>query len=136
MTGDTTTDGTAMTLRIELFVEDLGASLAFYTNVLGFRAEHRGRDYASVRNGAVLFGLGLAHGLPANHHFSQLALQQQKGVGTEIVLEVTDVDAYHRRVLESGHRLAAPPRDRPWGARDFRIVDPDGYYLRVTSRTG
>jgi lactoylglutathione lyase len=22
--------------------------------------------------------------------------------------------------------------DRPWGLRDFRVVDPDGYYLRIT----
>jgi hypothetical protein len=26
-------------------------------------------------------------------------------------------------------RLAA----RPWGQTDFRLVDPDGYYVRVTS---
>ncbi len=24
-------------------------------------------------------------------------------------------------------------RDRPWGLRDFRVVDPDGYYLRLTA---
>lgn len=23
-------------------------------------------------------------------------------------------------------------RDRPWGLRDFRITDPDGYDLRIT----
>jgi hypothetical protein len=28
--------------------------------------------------------------------------------------------------------LAEPLTDRPWGLRDFRVVDPDGYYLRVT----
>jgi len=22
---------------------------------------------------------------------------------------------------------------QPWGLRDFRLVDPDGYYVRVTS---
>jgi lactoylglutathione lyase len=24
--------------------------------------------------------------------------------------------------------------DRPWGVRDFRLLDPDGYYLRITER--
>jgi hypothetical protein len=24
---------------------------------------------------------------------------------------------------------------RPWGLEDFRLVDPDGYYLRVTFRS-
>ncbi len=23
---------------------------------------------------------------------------------------------------------------RPWGLTDFRVADPDGYYLRITSR--
>jgi hypothetical protein len=26
-----------------------------------------------------------------------------------------------------------PVGDRPWGLRDFRVVDPDNYYLRITS---
>ena len=136
MTDDTFADDTGMTLRLELFVDDLDASLAFYTNVLGFRVEHAAPDYAAVRNGAALFGLGLARGLPAGHHFSQQALQQQKGVGAEIVLEVADVDGLYRLVLASGHQVASPLQDRPWGARDFRIIDPDGYYLRITSRAG
>jgi catechol 2,3-dioxygenase-like lactoylglutathione lyase family enzyme len=24
--------------------------------------------------------------------------------------------------------------DRPWGLRDFRLLDPSGYYWRITSR--
>ena len=24
--------------------------------------------------------------------------------------------------------------DRPWGLRDFRVLDPAGYYLRITDR--
>ena len=27
-------------------------------------------------------------------------------------------------------------QDRPWGLTDFRILDPAGYYLRITSRAG
>ena len=23
---------------------------------------------------------------------------------------------------------------RPWGLQDFRVIDPDGYYLRITHR--
>jgi hypothetical protein len=28
--------------------------------------------------------------------------------------------------------MAEALRGRPWGLRDFRPFDPDGYYLRVT----
>jgi lactoylglutathione lyase len=36
-------------------------------------------------------------------------------------------------VRRSGYPLAAPMQDRPWGLRDFRVADPDGYYLRITT---
>lgn len=123
-----------MSLRLELFVDDLAASIAFYVGALGFREEQRQDDYASVRNGAVVFGLGLASQLPLTHHFGPLALRRQRGVGIEIVLEVADVDAAYRVAEASRYAVASPPTDRPWGLRDFRIIDPDGYYLRVTSR--
>jgi hypothetical protein len=35
---------------------------------------------------------------------------------------------------ESCRPLAATLTDQPWGLRDFSVVDPDGYYLRVTHR--
>ncbi len=124
-----------MTLRLELFVDDLDASVAFYEDVLGFSTDHREADYAALRNGAAVLGLGLARNLPAGHPFGQAALRGTRGTGAEIVLDVADVDAHYRRVIESGHPVAGTLRHRPWGARDFRIVDPDGYYLRITSRT-
>lgn len=56
----------------------------------------------------------------------------------EIVIEADDVDrayALARGEAERhGGRIEALD-DRPWGARDFRLVDPDGYYVRVTSRS-
>jgi lactoylglutathione lyase len=52
----------------------------------------------------------------------------------EIVIEVDGVEWWRDRVAASGHTILAPLQDRPWGLRDFRISDPDGYYLRITSR--
>jgi uncharacterized glyoxalase superfamily protein PhnB len=52
----------------------------------------------------------------------------------EIVLEVDDVVGWRDRVLASGYPILEPLQERPWGLTDFRIADPDGYYLRLTSR--
>jgi lactoylglutathione lyase len=57
----------------------------------------------------------------------------RRGLGVEIVIEVDDVDGWRDRVAASGHEILEPLQERPWGLRDFRISDPDGYYLRVTS---
>ena len=58
----------------------------------------------------------------------------RRGLGVEIVIEVDDVEGWCERVAASGHPILKPLQERPWGLRDFRISDPDGYYLRVTSR--
>jgi lactoylglutathione lyase len=50
----------------------------------------------------------------------------------EIVIEVENVDSALQAVLRAGVREVEPLRERPWGLPDFRIVDPDGYYLRIT----
>ncbi len=36
--------------------------------------------------------------------------------------------------VPAGWPLAADLQARPWGVRDFRLLDPAGYYLRITER--
>ena len=125
-----------MGLRLELFVEDMGESVNFYRRVLGFEVvrEEPG-DYASLRSGHIMLGIGPVAKLPeTGGHLTRSIASQRRGLGVEIVMEVDDLSAAHRRVLDSAHPVFEPPQQRPWGLWDFRIVDPDGYYLRVTSR--
>jgi catechol 2,3-dioxygenase-like lactoylglutathione lyase family enzyme len=126
---------TGMTLRLELFVSDMAKSLEFYTQVLGFERLKGQPNYAPVRSGSVLIALGPAKGLPPKHHFNPEVQSNRRGLGVEIVLEVDDVQAYFEKAKASGYQgTLTPLQKRPWGATDFRVVDPDGYYLRVTSR--
>jgi lactoylglutathione lyase len=55
-------------------------------------------------------------------------------VGTETVLEVDDLASERSRVVAAGWPLEEDLQVRPWGLTDFRILDPAGYYLRITSR--
>ena len=130
--------GGDMGLRLELFVEDMEASVAFYTRVLAFDLErHEPGAYASLRRGSVVFGLGPVAKLPEKGgYFGRDIATRRRGLGVEIVLEVDDVEGWHNHIVASGHPIFEPLRDRPWGLRDFRITDPDGYYLRVTSKAG
>lgn len=124
-----------MTLRLELFVDDLSASVEFYTRVLGFEIARESQTYVAVQNGSVVLGLGSASGLSSNHYFRPDVDRVRRGIGAELVLEVDDVKAYFQRVQDAGHPIQTPLKQRPWGATDFRIADPDGYFLRVTSRS-
>jgi lactoylglutathione lyase len=124
-----------MRFRIELFVDDLDAAVRFYEGALGFRMTRREADYASLERGDAVLGLGAVAKLPADGEgpgFTRARLAGVRGAGVEIVLEVPDVDAALKAAQRAGVRVVEPLRERPWGLRDFRVVDPDGYYLRIT----
>ncbi len=123
-----------VSLRLELFVDDLRASIAFYERVLGFGREgERPGGYTPLTRGEARIALNLRAELPADHPIRPAA-QDRPGRGVEIVLEVDDVEAMYRHVVEAGWRRSAELTRQPWGLTDFRLVDPDGYYWRVTSR--
>ena len=121
-------------LRLELFVSDVPKSLAFYRDVLGFEVERQEQDYVALRSGAARIALNRADGLAKQHFFNPELQQQRRGLGAEIVLEVDDIAAHFERAKASGHPILSPLKKRPWGLTDYRVADPDGYYLRISSR--
>jgi predicted enzyme related to lactoylglutathione lyase len=120
-------------LRLELFVADVERSAAFYADVLGFARESESEGYVAMRRGGAVIGIGRASDLPEAHPLRARA-DERGGVGVEIVLEVADVDASYKAANDAGWPVLGPVKQRSWGARDFRLLDPDGYYVRVTSR--
>jgi uncharacterized glyoxalase superfamily protein PhnB len=86
-----------------------------------------------MRRGAAVIGIGAARNLPPSHPLRPRA-NERVGAGVEIVIDVGDVDAAFAAVQASGHPTLSPVAERPWGLRDFRLLDPDGYYLRITSK--
>jgi catechol 2,3-dioxygenase-like lactoylglutathione lyase family enzyme len=126
-----------MSLRLELFVRDMELAIDFYTRILRFVVLRREREYASLQNGSFILGLGPIDKLSDDsdsHYFTRSKLSGDRGLGVEIVLEVDDVQAYYEHVQSCGYPIKEPLQERNWGLTDFRIVDPDGYYLRLTSR--
>jgi lactoylglutathione lyase len=121
-------------LRLEFFVQDLSAAHSFYRQVLGFDEISMSADgYTVLALGQIRIDLQPKTHIAADHPI-QYGPENRVGLGIEIVLEVDDLDTLHRRVLRTGWPLADPLQARPWGARDFRLLDPDGRYIRVTGR--
>jgi lactoylglutathione lyase len=126
--------GITMKLRFELFVNDLETSLQFYKRVLGFQSGVPSSEYVDVFLDSVEIGLCKMDLLSDSHPLKTKTLEERKGLGVEIVLVVDDLEAYYNRVLESQYPIAAPLQMQPWNLKDFRLLDPDGYYIRVTGR--
>ena len=120
-----------MTLRCEIFPEDLDVIVDFYTRVLGFSVtkDQRGEPnaYVALRRGAVHIGAA-QQPLPA------APAERRPPTGVELVLEVDDIVAERDRVVAAGWPLEEDLQRRVWGLTDFRLLDPAGYYLRITDR--
>jgi predicted enzyme related to lactoylglutathione lyase len=124
--------GRIAAVRFELFVHDLERSIRFYRDAFGFtEAPRRSDDYVAVVNHGARIGLSTFAALPAGHHFCDGAAMRS-GVGVEIVFEVDDLRYFAERARALG-AILEPLRRRPWGLDDFRVLDPDGYYIRVTT---
>jgi lactoylglutathione lyase len=123
-------------LRFELFVCDQERSVRFYEQALSFKVDSSDKSpsdaYIQIINGNVRIGLGSVESLADSHYFRP-AIYDHPGVGVEIVLEVEDILEYERQA-RSADAVFEPLQQRPWGRLDFRVVDPDGYYIRVTER--
>lgn len=124
-----------MRLRLELFVTSVPESMEFYTRVLGFEVVHyRPDDYSVFRKGGIQIALQEFSRLSNNHPLKPRD-GERGGLGMEIVLEVDDLDAAYARVLASQWPVADHLARRSWSSRDFRLLDPNGYYIRITDPT-
>ncbi|MBY5635915.1 glyoxalase [Rhizobium leguminosarum] len=122
-----------MQLSLELFVESPEKSLDFYRRVLGFEVQgSASTEYTMLKNGDAVVAINSRSALSTDHPL-RIASGQRAGLGVEIVLKVADVEDAYRAAKESGWPVSDLAL-QPWGLRDFRLVDPDGYYVRVTGR--
>jgi len=123
-----------MRLRLELFVPSVPDSMGFYTRVLGFETvSYQPDDYSIFRKGAIQIALQDESQLPDDHPLKPH--NRPSGLGIEIVLEVDDVDADYARVQQQQWHISDTLARRPWGLRDFRVIDPNGFYIRITEPT-
>ena len=116
-----------------LTVNDIEKSLAWYHDVLGCLVKDRWeRDGklagAEMRAGAVAFYI--------EQDDWKKGRDRRKGEGFSIYCTTAqDVDALAATIKARGGTLAEEPQSRPWGSRDFAIVDPDGFKIRIGSST-
>lgn len=118
-------------LLASLTVNDLQKSLAWYRDVVGFTV-----DDTWERDGKLV-GVALKAGtvrILIGQDDGAKGWDRVKGQGFSLQITTTQsVDDIARRIKESGGTLLSEPTDMPWGARLFRIKDPDGYLLSIAS---
>jgi len=103
---------------IELPVDDVGVSKAFYSGVFGWKFTDYGPDYAAFEDGRLAGGL---HG----------GKQGSRG-GALVVIYATALEAIRDAVVFAGGKIVVETHDFP-GGRRFHFTDPAGNELAVWS---
>ncbi len=121
----------ARSLAISLTAKDLKTSVGWYRDVLGFAV-----DKEHERNG-VLRAVSLKAGavrILVNQDDGAKGVDRVKGQGFSIQLSTDQsIDEVATRIKAHGGTLDSEPADMPWGARMFRLTDPDGFKLVISS---
>jgi uncharacterized glyoxalase superfamily protein PhnB len=121
----------ASTLAASLTVKDLQKSLAWYRDVVGFTVDQeyeRGGKVMAValKAGAVRILIGQDDGAKG--------WDRVKGEGFSLqITTAQNVDELASRIRELSGTLESEPADMPWGARVFRLRDPDGFKFAISS---
>lgn len=66
-------------------------------------------------------------------YFKRFPKNTKRGYGVEIVIMVDNVEQYYSKV-KSFANVVEELVLQPWGLKDFRVEDPFGYYLRITTK--
>jgi len=112
-------------------VRDVAATAAFYARHLGFETAFMMPDasYAVVARDGQAVHLTGAEG--------DEATLQATANNISFVIDVAEVDRLWAEVEASRPPTKArPPEDKPWGLREFHILDPDGCLLRFAQDLG
>src|SRR5262245_255678 len=96
----------------ELPLDDVAAGVAHYRDVLGFQLNYQQHDIAVMDRDNVRVLL-IAR------------TERHKGISSAYVY-VADADALHAELCAKGANVEGEPISRPWGLREFRVLDPEG----------
>jgi len=104
-------------------VKDLDKALKFYIDVFGFTEKFRFGEYAGVSHGEVLI------------HLSQKHPKLRPPGSGAVYIFCDEVDDFYRDITAKGVKSTAPPRDYPYGMRDFLAYDLDGNQVSFGAAT-
>ena len=129
---DAATDGLiGEAISVSFTVKDLKASVAWYRDVLGMTVGQEHERDGVLR--AVAMQAGSVRIL-LNQDDGGRGWERVKGEGFAIqITTAQSIDDVANRIKANGGQLDLEPTDTPWGARIFRLRDPDGFKLSIST---
>ena len=103
------------TIMPELPLDDVPAGVNYYREVLGFDVNYQQHDLGVMDRDRVRLLL-------------IVRTEKHRGIGS-CSFYVDDADALHAELLSRGANVLSEPVSRPWGLREFQVLDLEGNRL-------
>jgi catechol 2,3-dioxygenase-like lactoylglutathione lyase family enzyme len=121
--------------QVNFYVSDVEKSVAFYSNLFGFRETFRTPTtgdpiHVELRLGSLVLGLGSIESLLSIHGID-IARSEPRA---EIVLWTDNVDEDFQELESKGVKTLSPPHDFISTVRGAWLADPDGYAIQIVQR--
>jgi uncharacterized glyoxalase superfamily protein PhnB len=121
----------ALTLSVSLTVRDIWKSLAWYHDVVGFAIDRKYERDGKLMSVALRAG---DERILIGQDDGASGWDRVKGEGFSLYFTTgQSVDEIAARIKRLGGTLESEPADTPWGVRVFRVKDPDGFKIAISS---
>ncbi len=137
----------------ELQVSDIGKSLRFYREILGFSVEFERPEtkfaMISLQGSWIMIEQTDNFGPVSDKEFVEArewrtgALEHPFGRGINFQIAVDDIDTRYAAVNQMKYPIKMPIEERWYradelllGTKQFMVMDPDGYLLRIQQSLG
>ncbi len=128
-------------LVIELHVPDFKKTIEFYTH-FGFSVARNEKeeknDYLILERNddlgsTYLNFYGNTEKIYSHSYFKSISKDTPRGYGVEITIPVSNIELLWK-AIKSVEKIpiAQELTLKKWGSKDFRVVDPHGFYIRFT----
>ena len=121
---------------IEMHVPDFSIAKEFYSK-LGFSvvwespANNKDGYLVMQRKHCILCFWPGNETVLDQSYFKRFPKNTKRGYGVEIVIMAENIDNLYKTAKQQIN-VVEELKMQPWGARDFRVEDPFGFYLRFT----
>jgi len=122
-----------------VYVEDVKATMAFYTAAFGFETkmvfeEDGVCDYGELKTGDTVLGF-------ASHSLGEMNLKgeyqksslAERPFGMELALVAEDVGAAYEKAVAAGAIAVAEPKEKPWGQTVAYVRAIEGTLIEICS---
>ncbi len=121
------------------YVEDVAATLRFYTDAFGIAEKFARDEYGELDTGATTLSF-VAHSL-AHHNLDGVGgftpvNPSAPPTGASITLITDDVAAATQRAVAAGALPYLEPTVKPWGQTVSYVLDPNGILVEIGTPVG